>query len=137
MTIVAAVPLVRRPWCSSVAGSPVPVARRVRWAAGAVAALVVLVAMWPGHWWGVAALLLPDLPLLLPRAWAQQGRLRPWVVPVYNAAHALAGPVVLLAIGAAVGAGTVVGVAAGWLVHVAVDRAAGYDLRNSSGALRR
>lgn len=31
----------------------------------------------------------------------------------------------------------VLGVAAGWLAHVAVDRVAGYDLRDRHGAIRR
>ncbi len=132
-----AVPLIPRPACASVAGTAVPAARRLRWAAVAVAAVAVLVVAWPGAWWGVGALLLPDLPLLLPRAWAEHGRLRPWAVPFYNATHALAGPGVLLVAGVATGTSTLTGIAAGWLVHIAVDRVAGYDLRDRSGALRR
>jgi hypothetical protein len=131
------VPLVSRPLCASVAARPVPVGRRIRWAVVAVLAIAVLVAAWPGAWLGVAALLAPDLPLLVPGAWAERGRLRPWAVPFYNAAHMVAGPLLLMGAGALLGAPTVVGVAAGWLVHVAVDRAAGYDLRDRDGDVRR
>lgn len=132
-----AVPLVSRPLCASVAARPVPVGRRVSWAALALLASVALVVAWPGAWLGVAALLAPDLPLLVPGAWAGRGRLRPWAVPAYNATHLLAGPLLLAGAGAALGAATVVGAGAGWLVHVAVDRALGYDLRDRDGDVRR
>jgi hypothetical protein len=131
------VPLVSRPLCASVAARPAPVGRRIRWAALAVAATVVLVLAWPGAWLGVAALLAPDLPLLAPGAWGERGRLRPGAVPFYNAGHMLAGPLLLVATGAVLGVPTVVGVGAGWLVHVAVDRTAGYDLRDRNGDVRR
>ena len=132
-----AIPVIGRPLCASVASQPVPLARRVRWALLSVVAIAALVAAWPGVWLGVAALLLPDLVLLIPGAWAEQGRLRSWAVPYYNAAHLLAGPLLVLGAGAVLGAETVVGVGAGWLVHVCVDRAAGYDLRDATGGLRR
>lgn len=92
---------------------------------------------WPGAWLATAALLAPDAPLLVPGAWAGRGRLRPWAVPAYNATHMLAGPLVLAGVGAVLGMPTVLGVAAGWLVHVAVDRAVGYDLRGRDGEVRR
>jgi hypothetical protein len=132
-----AVPLVSRPLCASVAAQPLPVGRRVRWATVAVLATVALVVAWPGAWLGVAALLAPDLPLLVPGAWAERGRLRPWAVPAYNATHLLAGPLLLAGVGAVLGVATVVGLGAGWLVHVAVDRAVGYDLRDRDGDVRR
>lgn len=86
-------------------------------------------------------MLAPDVPLLLPRAWASAGQLNPWVVQFYNAAHALAGPLFLAALGLGVvglGGGTeVLGVAAGWLAHVAFDRVVGCDLRDRNGVVRR
>ncbi len=132
-----AVPLVRRPLCASVAARPVPVGRRARWAVVALLATVALVAAWPGAWLGIAALVAPDLPLLVPGAWGERGRLRPWAVPAYNATHMLAGPLLLAGVGTVLGMPAVLGVAAGWLVHVAVDRAAGYDLRDRHGDVRR
>ena len=131
------IPLVSRPLCASVAARPAPVGRRFRWAAVAVLATAVLVVAWPGGWLAAAALLAPDLPLLVPGAWAERGLLRPRAVPFYNAAHMLAGPLLLMGTGALLGVPTLVGVAAGWLVHVAVDRAAGYDLRDRDGDVRR
>lgn len=134
------IPLVHRPFCRSVAVSPLDVGLRLRWAAALAAAIVVLVQTWPGLTLGLIALLAPDVPLLLPRAWAGAGRLNTWVVPFYNAAHALVGPLVLAALGLGVvglGGGTaVVGVAAGWLAHVAFDRVLGYDLRDRNGDVR-
>ncbi len=145
-----AVPLVRRPLCASAATRPVDVARRLRWAVVAAAAVSLLVPAWPGLGLGLLALLAPDVPLLLPRAWADDGRLRPWAVPFYNATHALAGPLLVGLVGlvglvALVGAsgalaraGTAaLGVGAGWLAHVAVDRVLGYDLRDAYGDVRR
>lgn len=135
------IPLVHRPFCGSVAASPLDVGLRLRWAAALAAAIVLLVPTWPGLALGLVALLAPDVPLLLPRAWASGGRLRPWVVPAYNATHAVVGPVVVAAVGLGVvglGAGTeLLGVAAGWLAHVAVDRVLGYDLRDGNGDVRR
>ncbi len=131
------VPLLARPLCASVASRPLRVTRLLRWGVLAVAAVVALVLVWPGVWLGVAALVLPDVPLLLPGAWAEHGRIKSWTVPLYNATHLLAGPLVLGAAGLALGSTAAIGVAAGWLVHVAADRAVGYDLRDRNGDVRR
>ncbi|MCA9513798.1 MAG: DUF4260 family protein [Myxococcales bacterium] len=135
-----AIPVIRRPLCASVAARPVSIPRRLAWVAIATAAIAALTVVWPGAALGVTALVAPDVPLLLPRAWAARGRLRPWAVPLYNTTHALAGPLLLGAVGAvtlAAGAGTaVLGVACAWLSHVTVDRALGYDLRDANGDVR-
>ncbi|MGL5809453.1 MAG: DUF4260 family protein [Nocardioides sp.] len=134
------IPIVHRPLCASVAAEPMPVRRRLAWFGVTLAAATILVASWPGATAGILALLLPDLPLLVPGAWAERGRLKRWAVPLYNTTHALAGPLTLMLIGGALtlaGAGdTALGIAAGWLVHVAIDRAVGYDLRTADGLIR-
>ena len=63
------------------------------------------------------------------------GRLAPRAVPLYNAAHALPGPVAALAIGVLVSP-TVLGLGFVWLSHVTIDRAAGYGLRAPDGSVR-
>jgi hypothetical protein len=111
-----------------------PVVRRIGWVAAAALSVTLLVATWPGAWIGVAALLLPDLPLLYLNG--RDGRLAPRAVPYYNATHLLAGPVATLGLGVLLGSAAVIGVGAAWLVHVTVDRALGYDLRDSTGSIR-
>jgi hypothetical protein len=92
-----------------------------------------------GAWPALAAGMVgPDLALLAGggRGLAK-GQLHPRAVPAYNAVHRLWGPVVVLA---AAGAGVlgafwlVLGVA--WAAHVAMDRAAGYGLRDAAGFQR-
>jgi hypothetical protein len=87
--------------------------------------------------WTFALWLVPDVALLF--GWSRelnaQGRLAPRAVPLYNALHALLGPVALLAAStvlgpAALGAGLL------WLSHVTVDRATGYGLRTRDGRQR-
>jgi len=134
MSVGSVVPLLPHPLCSSVSGRSVPVARRIGWMLLAALSTALLVTVWPGAWLGIAALVLPDAPLLFLNG--REGRLAPRAVPYYNAAHMLAGPLVTLGIGAALGSAAAVGVGAAWLVHVAVDRAVGYDLRDSAGAVR-
>lgn len=134
MTALTHIPLLPYPLCSSVSGRSMPVARRIGWALAAALSVTLLVMTWPGAWIGVAALLLPDVPLLFLNG--KSGRLAPRAVPYYNATHLLAGPIITLGLGAVLGSAAVVGVGAAWLVHVTVDRALGYDLRDSTGAIR-
>lgn len=134
MTAVTPVPFLPYPLCSSVSGRSMPVVRRIGWGAAAALSVTLLVATWPGAWIGVAALLLPDLPLLYLNG--RDGRLAPRAVPYYNATHLLAGPVATLGLGVLLGSAAVIGVGAAWLVHVTVDRALGYDLRDSTGSIR-
>ena len=133
MTAVTPVPFLPYPLCSSVSGRSMPVVRRIGWGAAAALSVTLLVLTWPGAWI-VAALLLPDLPLLYLNG--RDGRLAPRAVPYYNATHLLAGPVVTLGLGVLLGSAAVIGVGAAWLVHVTVDRALGYDLRDSTGRIR-
>jgi len=134
MTAVTHVPFLPNPLCSSVSGRSVPVVRRIGWALAAVLSVTLLVMTWPGAWIGLAALLLPDVPLLYLNG--KDGRLAPRAVPYYNATHLLAGPIVTLGLGAMLGSAAVIGVGAAWLVHVTVDRALGYDLRDRTGNIR-
>lgn len=136
------IPLLVRPLCGSVADTPIPMARRLAWFVVAGLAVLGLWLHWSG--WAIAAavLILPDVPLLLPGAWADRARLQRWAVPLYNATHLAALPV-LLALMALLadsldiaGASVVVAFAAGWLCHIAVDRVAGYDLRDETGRVR-
>jgi hypothetical protein len=134
MTAVTHVPFLPNPLCSSVSGRSVPGVRRIGWALAAVLSVTLLVMTWPGAWIGFAALLLPDVPLLYLNG--KDGRLAPRAVPYYNATHLLAGPIVTLGLGAMLGSAAVIGVGAAWLVHVTVDRALGYDLRDRTGNIR-
>ena len=134
MTAVTHVPFLPYPLCSSVSGRSMPVVRRIGWALAAVLAVILLVMTWPGAWIGVVALLLPDVPLLYLNG--KDGRLAPRAVPYYNATHLLGGPIVTLGLGAILGSAAVIGVGAAWLVHVTVDRALGYDLRDRTGNIR-
>lgn len=121
---------------------------RERWL-WALTALVGLAAVvWGAAAWGgwAAALavtfaVFPDLALI--GAFADGGRLKPHRVPLYNRLHRLAGPALLLAIGApyhllAKHPGSwAPGLAAlAWFVHVAADRACGYGLREPDGTIR-
>jgi hypothetical protein len=133
MTAVTQVPFLPYPLCSSVSGRSVPVVRRIGWGSAAALSVTLLVMTWPGAWIGIAALLLPDVPLLYL---SKDGRLAPRAVPYYNATHLLAGPIVTLGLGAMLGSAAVIGVGAAWLVHVTVDRALGYDLRDRTGSIR-
>lgn len=115
---------------------PVPNVRlpRLAWAAAGLIALSgALALMGP---WALALWLVPDLGLLAGgrSTFAGDGRLSPRAVRVYNALHALPGPVAVLALGLA-GAGTLA-LGLVWLSHVALDRALGYGLRAPDGSQR-
>lgn len=76
--------------------------------------------------WALALWITPDVAMLagMPRA-----------VPLYNALHALPGPVALIALGAVTGP-IVLGLGVLWLSHVLLDRAMGYGLRTREGLQR-
>ena len=65
------------------------------------------------------------------------GQLHPRAVPAYNAAHLLAGPIVLGALASfgVLSLGFFVGALA-WAFHVALDRSLGYGLRTRDGFQR-
>ena len=103
---------------------------RLAWAVIGIAALTVaVVVIGP---WALALWLVPDAALLL--GGRSEGRIAPWAVPFYNAAHALPGPCALAA--AALAAPAVAPFAVLWLSHVALDRSIGYGLRAADGGQR-
>jgi hypothetical protein len=125
---------------SAVAASAIPIARSgpvARAAFGLVGLVAVGGAVAIIGPWAFALWLAPDVALLL--GWSRelnaQGRLAPRAVPLYNALHALFGPVALLAASVALGPAAL-GAGLLWLSHVTVDRAAGYGLRTRDGHQR-
>ena len=110
---------------------------RIAYAAAAalLLAAAILAAADGMGWIVVAGLVAPDLPLLAGGGRdLARGQLHPRAVPAYNAAHRLAGPLVLIAAGVFAPAMLVAGLA--WAAHVAVDRAVGYGLRDAAGFQR-
>lgn len=94
----------------------------------------------------LAFVLLPDVSLIGAFDPDRPGMLRPHRVPFYNVAHspqlpltlmALTGTISLVAGQALPAAREVVIAGLAWLLHIAIDRALGYDLRTSDGAVRR
>jgi hypothetical protein len=80
----------------------------------------------------------PDIALLLGAGGGlAKGRLHPRAVPLYNALHGLAGPLLLLALGltGVLSAAWLVGGLA-WTFHVALDRTLGYGMRTRDGYQR-
>jgi len=113
---------------------PVPIRRA---ALGLVAVGSLVAAMLVFSPWAPALWLVPDVALLagLSKDMARDGRLAPRAVPLYNALHALPGPLALIAAGA-VTTPAVLGLGLIWLSHVAGDRALGYGLRDRDGFQR-
>ena len=116
--------------------------RRPLYAVAAVALLgaAVAVAVAEGTgWWKLGVFVIaPDIALVAGVGTGlERGQLHPRAVPLYNALHRLAGPLVLaaLALAGVLGAGWLVGALA-WGFHVAVDRAVGYGLRTRDGFQR-
>ena len=92
----------------------------------------------------LAFAILPDLSLI--GAFAQRGRLRPARVRAYNLAHTPWIPLALIAVSVvlplpALGWGLRGGLelflaGLAWLLHIAIDRACGYGLRDADGGIR-
>ncbi len=117
-------------------------ARRPVYAVAGAALAGAAVATWltgDGGGWQLAAFALgPDIALLLGVGRGlDRGQLHPRAVPLYNALHRFAGPVLLAA---AVVAGFLSGAwmtgALAWAAHIALDRALGYGLRTPDGHQR-
>jgi hypothetical protein len=99
------------------------------------AAVAVVVATGAGWAWVAATFMAPDVALLLGAGRGlAPGQLHPRAVPLYNALHHPAGPLVLAALWVAgvAGAGPLAAALA-WGAHIAMDRAAGYGLRTRDG----
>jgi hypothetical protein len=97
----------------------------------------LLVARGDGGWHALAFALAPDAALLLGIApGLARGRLHPRAVPLYNALHVFAGPLLLGTVAILwLGAPWLVGALA-WAAHVAVDRSLGIGLRTPEGSPR-
>ena len=81
-------------------------------------------------------LFLPDVGLLAGISTGlDKGQLHPRAVPLYNALHLPIGPVVLALLSLVIGIDWFAGGLA-WTAHIAIDRAAGYRLRNREGFIR-
>lgn len=121
---------------------------RLAWAALSLALLASAIFEAVQHGWAatgviVAFAIMPDLALI--GAFADRGRLRPDRVRAYNLLHTPWIPLVLLAGGATLLLAALIdglgGLALflaglGWLLHIAVDRAAGYGIRLPDGRIR-
>ena len=120
---------------------------RLVWGMSAAVWLIVIVMAcvwwgWPAT--GVAVLfgLLPDVALI--GAFAEQGRLKPSRVRLYNTLHTMTIPIALVVVGVAVfiltgayesGFWPIALAGLAWFVHVAADRALGFGLRDADGAI--
>jgi len=103
-----------------------------------IAALVaLLLGIDGGGWQTVVFALMPDVALLVGIApGLAKGQLHPRAVPLYNALHHPAGPILLaIAALASLGLPWLAGALA-WGTHIAVDRAVGYGPRTREGFQR-
>ncbi len=90
-----------------------------------------------GTWQLWVAFVLPDVALLAGAARGlQRGQLAPRAVPLYNALHHPAGPLLAVIVAAALLPDAWLAAALAWGAHVAMDRAAGYGLRTREGFQR-
>jgi hypothetical protein len=81
-----------------------------------------------GSWWLFALLLFaPDLSML---GYGLGNRGGQWI---YNVAHTYAIPLVLAALGFALGIAWLLAVSLIWLAHIGMDRAIGYGLKEADG----
>jgi Domain of unknown function (DUF4260) len=101
------------------------------------AAVYVLLEQGTGLWQFFAFGAMPDVALFVGiGSGLAKGQLHPRAVPLYNALHRFAGPLVLAAVAAAfLPTGYLVGALA-WALHIAIDRVAGYGLRTPDGFQR-
>lgn len=136
---------------------------QLRWIVQAEHAVIFALVLWlawpylkeaPG--WAIFWLVLPDLPALGPlgvlamlrgRAAVREleqdaqgvlsgraGELPRWFPPLYNVTHTYLVPAVFI-LGVSLLTGQVPWLMAGWLLHIAADRALGYTLRRPDGTL--
>jgi uncharacterized protein DUF4260 len=90
-----------------------------------------------GTWQLWVAFVLPDVALLAGAARGlERGQLAPRAVPLYNALHHPAGPLLAVIVAAALLPDAWLAAALAWGAHVAMDRAAGYGLRTREGFQR-
>jgi uncharacterized protein DUF4260 len=80
---------------------------------------------------------MPDIALFMGiGSGLAKGQLHPRAVPLYNALHHPAGPIAFAAVAAAfMPVGYLVGAGA-WMLHIGIDRVAGYGLRTPDGFQR-
>ncbi len=114
---------------------------RLAWGGAAVALLAAAVLQVQdngGGWLALGFAVMPDLGLLAGISGGlEKGQLAPRAVPIYNALHRLPGPAILAGL-------TLTGIlpqvwlsaALGWALHIAIDRAVGYGLRDANGFQR-
>lgn len=124
--------------------------RRILWTLLALALIILAVFTSATYGWAVGGVaiffaILPDVALIGAFDPERKGMLRPERVLFYNVMHLARFPVMLAASGALIPAASVGGTLVGailftagvsWLAHIAVDRAAGYALRDRDGAIR-
>ena len=112
---------------------------RALWALVAAGSLGVALALiaGPAPWWPLLVFgAAPDLALFAGIApGLERGQLHPRAVRLYNALHRPVGPIAL-ALLAPFGPAWLGVAAAAWLLHIAVDRVAGYGLRGPDGHQR-
>src|SRR4051794_31907992 len=128
-------------FCSSIGASGASSSIQTRTVAGvaaaalAAAAVAVCVAAPGSGWLAGAFAIAPDLALFAGIApGLQKGQLAPRAVPLYNALHLAAGPLLLLAaVLTGLAPAALLGGALAWGAHVALDRAVGYGLRGRDG----
>ena len=90
-----------------------------------------------GLWQLLVFAVLPDLALFLGIGGGlARGQLHPRAVPLYNALHHPAGPLLAVIVAAALLPDAWLAAALAWGAHVAMDRAAGYGLRTREGFQR-
>ena len=89
----------------------------------------------PLDWRVALGFLGPDLALVGLIGGQEPGRLHPRWVPAYNLLHHPASPLLLAVAAVALGPG-VLAAACAWGAHLAMDRAAGYGLRDADGRQR-
>jgi len=101
------------------------------------ALLAVLLAPGGGGWQALGFAIAPDIALLPGMSpGLARGQLHPRAVPLYNALHHWAGPI-LLGVASVVWFGLPwLAGALAWALHIAVDRVAGYGPRTAEGFQR-
>lgn len=100
-------------------------------AEAAVVAVVAAVLLWrlgPPWWLFLLALAAPDLALAGRVLGTRKGAL------IYNAAHTYLGPALVAAVWLATRSDAAAAIALAWVLHIAVDRALGFGLKDPDRA---